>query len=202
MRRRDQGRLFGRDETAQHGSARLHQLGRHHDINVAGRRHQREDRLGARSDRRHFDIVDRRASPLRDARHRGGLRGPTLSLSERDDPIGENASALSAHRENGDRDSLRATRCSFGRMRRRSSATARECDPSCVAPPLEPADDRSAGPVDEPIPGRGIVDDLGAIERRTERSRLSNLPAIAATDAILIDKGHRIVFQRIVGMFE
>ena len=46
------------------------------------------------------------------------------------------------------------------------------------------------------------MDDVGAIEGRTEHSRLRNLPAIAATDAILIDKGHRIVFQRIVGMFE
>jgi hypothetical protein len=49
---------------------------------------QREHRLRAGPQRRHFDIVDRGAGPLRDARHRGGLRGPTLCLSERDDPIG------------------------------------------------------------------------------------------------------------------
>ena len=108
MRRGDQGRLFGRDETAQHGSARFHQFGRHHHVNVARSRHQREHRLRAGPRRRHFDIVDRGAGPLRDARHRGGLRGPTLCLSERDDPIGEDASALSAHRKNCDRDSLRA----------------------------------------------------------------------------------------------
>ena len=44
MRRGDQRRAVRRDEAAQNRAAGLHQLRRHHDVDIAGRRHQRQHR--------------------------------------------------------------------------------------------------------------------------------------------------------------
>ena len=110
VRRGDQGGAVGRDQTALDGAARFHQLGADHDVDLAGHRHQRKHRTqpGRRILRRRqgLDIVDRRAGALRDARHRGRLRGPALALAQRDDPVGQHAAALAAHRQDRDRQRL------------------------------------------------------------------------------------------------
>ena len=151
--------------------------------------------------RRHLDIIDRRAGALRDARHRGGLRGPTLCLRERDDRIGEHASALSAHGDDRDRDAFAPpmfVRPNVAAVHARSLAkTMRPAFRRRSNQPIIEA--RVRRPTD---PRRGIMDDLGAIERGTERRRLRDLAAIAATDATLVDRGDRIVLQRIVGIFD
>ena len=109
MRRGDQRRLFGRDETAQHRSARLHQLGRHHDVDVAGRRHQREDRLRARS----------RSAPFRYNRssRRSVARRPAPRWTARPNPAPQRA------------------RRSNRRARRRPVRPSREWRSRCAARP-------------------------------------------------------------------
>ena len=44
--------------------------------------------------------------------------------------------------------------------------------------------------------------DVGAIERGTEHRGLRHLAAIAAADATIVDRGDRIVLQRIVGVLD
>ncbi len=101
MRGCNQRRAVGCDESALHGAPGLHEFRRKHDIDVARRRHQREDGR-AFAFRNHLDIVDRRAGALRDARHRGRLRIPAVPLGEVDDPVSDDAAAL-ARRPRGPR---------------------------------------------------------------------------------------------------
>src|SRR5208282_525179 len=81
-------------------------------------------------------------------------------------------------------------------------ASVREGDPVGLAAALQEADHRAAQTGDEAVePGR-VVNDVGAVERRAEHSGLRHLAAIAAADAILVDRRHRVVLERIVGMFD
>ncbi len=50
----------------------------------------------------------------------------------------------------------------------------------------------------EAVPAARIVDDVGAIEGRAQHGGVRHLAAIAAADAALVDRRHRIVAQRIV----
>ena len=65
---------------------------------------------------------------------------------------------------------------------------------------LQPADHALAQPRQAPIPAARIVDDVGAIEGRAEHRRFRDLAAIAAADAAIVDRGDRIVLERIVGV--
>ena len=127
MRRGDQGGAVGRHQAAQHGAAGLHQFGRQHHVDFAWRRHQRQDRRAAGFGRQHLDIIDRRAGALGDAGHRGRLGVPALRLGEFDDPVGQHAAALAAHRHNGDADRP------LGRVPRRCYWRAGEIVHECLA---------------------------------------------------------------------
>src|SRR6516164_6966770 len=82
------------------------------------------------------------------------------------------------------------------------STSVRKNDARRLAPPLQIGDHRAPQSSDEAIePGR-IVDDFGAIEGRAEHGGFRYLPAIAAADAIVIDRRYRIVLERVVGMLE
>ena len=50
-----------------------------------------------------FEIIDRRAGSLRHAGHGGGLRNPAIVFRQCHNPVGQNATALPAHGEDGNR---------------------------------------------------------------------------------------------------
>ena len=118
MGRGDERRLVGRHQAAQDRSAGLHELRRHHHIDIARRRHEREDGRDAVSRRQRLDVVDRRAGALRDARHGCRLRRPPHMLGDLDDPVRQHPAALPAHGENGDGERLveRDRRHGLGRL--------------------------------------------------------------------------------------
>ncbi len=128
--RGDQRRPVGRDEAAQHRTAGLHELGRHHHVEISRRRHEREHRLRAILRRRHLDVIDGCAGALRDARHGSRLRRPPLRFRKPDDPVGEHAAALSAHGENGERDALgRPSRCAGRDVAAHAASSTRRTRP-------------------------------------------------------------------------
>ena len=102
MGRGDKRRLVGSHQPAQNRSAGLHELRRHHHVDIARRRHEREDGRDAVPRRQRLDVVDRRAGALRDARHGCRLRRPPNMLGDLDDPVRQHSAALAAHGENGD----------------------------------------------------------------------------------------------------
>jgi len=102
----DQHGLFRRHQAAQHRAPGLHQFGGEHDVDIARRGHQRQHRRAAVLGGQHLDVIDGRAGPLRDAGHQSRLRAPAAGFGERDDPVGQHAAALPAHRQHGERDRL------------------------------------------------------------------------------------------------
>src|SRR5665213_3271324 len=66
------------------------------------------------------------------------------------------------------------------------------------APALQEADNRSAHARHETIPAGRVGNDVAAVERRAQDRGVGDLAAIAATDAGVVDRGHRIVAERIV----
>ena len=100
--------LVRRHEAALTARAAFHQFGRQHDVDVARHRHQAPAPASARRLRRGFreqlDIIDGRAGALGDAGHRGRLREIAAVIGEIDDPVGQHAAALAAHRKDRDRD--------------------------------------------------------------------------------------------------
>ena len=116
LARRDERRAVGRHQPAQDRASGLHPFRGDDQVDVAGNRHQRQDRrpsaVAAAND---LDVVDRRSRALRDARNRGGLGNEAARLGRRRDPARQHPAALSAHRHDGDRD-----RSAFAlRLRRR-----------------------------------------------------------------------------------
>src|SRR6185437_5585164 len=79
---------------------------------------------------------------------------------------------------------------------------SRERDLPAGAPALQPADHSRAQARHCALHARRIVDDVGAIERRAKHRRVGHLAAIAATDATIVDRGNRIVLERIVGVLD
>ena len=185
MRRGDQCGLLRRDQAAQDRPAGLHQFRRHHDIDVARRRHQRENRIDAiasaapsrynRSSRR--CVARRRArrsiappSPQprparrssRRARRRPARpwRGPPAKCAcVRPTSAGERASSLNAASP------AKRTR---PRLRRR----------------LQPSGSPNRGHASSQRSNLvGLMHDLGAVERGAQRGRLGHFAAIAAADA-------------------
>jgi hypothetical protein len=114
--RDDEGGFVRRDQSALHGAAGLHQLGRNHNIDVPGHRREAQHRragvrLGAGLGKQ-LDVVVRRAGALGHAWHRGHLCDIARVLCGIDDPFGQHAAAFAAHGEDGDGD-----RALFGRGR-------------------------------------------------------------------------------------
>ena len=194
----DQRGAVRRHEAAQDRAAGLHEFGGDHDVDVAGRRHQRQDRLAAVARRHHLDVVDRGAGALGDAGHRGRLRDPALALGEL------RRSSRPARRRPG-RPS-RGSRCEIGRSVASTCGGERPVGPSrpscqrlerrtpAVAPPLQPADHGACATLRlELIPAGRIVNDVGAIERRAQHGGFRDLAAIAAADAGIVDRRDRIV---------
>ena len=137
--RGDQRRPVGRDEAAQHRTAGLHELGRHHDVQISRRRHEREHRLRAILRRRHLDVIDGCAGALRDAWHGSRLRGPPFRFRKPDDPVGEHAAALSAHGENGERDALgRPSRCAGRDVAAHAASSTRRTRPRLLRASNQP----------------------------------------------------------------
>ncbi len=116
----DQQRAIRRDEAALDRARGLHQLGGEHDVDVARHGHERKHRLTSGGLRgrfgKQFDIIDRGAGALRDARYRGRLREIAAVLGEIDDPVGQHATTLAAERDNGngDRPHVRDLRLPLG----------------------------------------------------------------------------------------
>ena len=112
MGRSDQQGPITGNETAQDGTACLHQFGGDDDIDIARHRHERQDRIGCIGGERrpadHFDVIDGRPGTLRDPRHRCPLRDPAVATGKVDHPVGEDAAALSAQREDRHRDAVPA----------------------------------------------------------------------------------------------
>ncbi len=102
------GALRG-DEAVRDRPAGLHELARHHDVDVAaaGRQGQHRPLVAERGQRhRHdLDVVGGGARALRDARDRRALDRISLQRRRRDDPVGQHAAALAAERgdQHGDR---------------------------------------------------------------------------------------------------
>src|SRR6185312_8549349 len=68
---------------------------------------------------------------------------------------------------------------------------------SPLAPALKEADNGRTHARQQPLASGGVVHNLGAIERRAQHGRLGHLAAIATTDAGVIDRGNRVLLQRI-----
>ena len=106
--RGDQRRAVGGGEPALHRPAGLHQLRGDHDVDLARRGEQAEHGLGTHAadlaGRVQLDVVDGGAGALGDPGHRGGLRVVAGLPPDGDDPVGEHATALPAHGEDGDGD--------------------------------------------------------------------------------------------------
>ncbi len=158
--------------------------------------------------RHHLDMLDGVApGALRDTRHGGGLGGPAFWLSASATiQSAENAAALATHGEDGESRSAYQdvsgpqSYLSFSSLvyDRSDETQARRASRRRCRKPMTAASRTRATPA---IPPRRIVDDIGAIEGGAQHGGLGDLAAIAAADAGLIDRGDRIVFQRIVGMF-
>src|SRR5262249_26255659 len=78
----------------------------------------------------------------------------------------------------------------------------RKHDAAGLTAALQPADDLCTHAGKETIPTGRVVDNIGAIKRRTENGGLGALSAIAAADTIIVDRRHRIVLQRIVRVLD
>ncbi len=110
VRRGQQHRALGRDQAALDRAPAFHQLGRHHQVHVARRGHQRQRRLPAGAP--HFGlghqlhVIDGGAGALGHAGHRSGLGPPAGVLGHVDDPVGQHAAALAAHGQDGDLDRI------------------------------------------------------------------------------------------------
>ena len=85
-----------------------------YSVELFPQRHQCEHRHGAVGlgvpRREQLDVVDGGAGALRNAGHRRGLRDPPVLLAEIDDPVGQHAAALAAHREDRDLDHFSSPR--------------------------------------------------------------------------------------------
>jgi len=83
-------------------STRFHELRRDDDVDIAGRRGECEDRLHtpqvSKLLREKLEIVSRRAGALCHARNGGALDRVARNGRRRHDPVGENATALTAER--------------------------------------------------------------------------------------------------------
>ena len=122
-------------------------------------------------------------------------------LGQLDDPVGQHAAALAAHRDDRDRDRPLGRIAAAGR--RQPDRLVRSCqrlerEPPAVAAPLQPADHAHRDRRLEHVPAARIVDDVGAIERGAEHRGFRDLAAIAAADAGIVDRRNGIVAQRIV----
>src|SRR5688572_20707689 len=89
-----------------------------------------------------------------------------------------------------------------GEERAASIASSGQPQPPTAAQALEDADDGGAHACDRAVPAGGIDDDVGAIEGRAEHGCLRNVAAIATADAGIVDRGDRIVLQRIGGLLD
>jgi hypothetical protein len=111
MGRGDRQRAIGRDEAGGDGAAGFQQLARHHDVDVADARRQRQHRAQcaelAPGHREHFDVIGGGAGALGDAGDRGALHRQAAARRCRDDPIGEHAAAFAAERRDQQGDGAR-----------------------------------------------------------------------------------------------
>jgi hypothetical protein len=126
--RGDHQRAVGRDEARRDGAAGFHKLARHHDINIADPRRERQHRAIAAelAPRRgnDLDVIGGGAGALRHSRNRGRLHGKAQLRRRRDDPVRKHAAPLAAER--GDEDGERP-----GRQAGHARASA-------FAPPSQP----------------------------------------------------------------
>lgn len=81
-----------------------------------------------------------------------------------------------------------------GAVRTRPSGVLAEAGPQAgrLAPPLQPPDHRAAKAGGPAVPGGRVRYEGRAVEGRAEDRRLRHLTAIAATDAVLVDRGDGI----------
>ena len=103
MRRGDQQRSVRRHQSALDRPPGLHPLRSNNDIHVPRRRHSGKHWLAPWFGPDRFDIVDRCAGPLGYARHAGRLRSPSFPFGQRDDPVDQDAAALTADCQHRDR---------------------------------------------------------------------------------------------------
>src|SRR6185437_11854709 len=81
-------------------------------------------------------------------------------------------------------------------------ARSREGGHTTRAPRLQPTDDAPAHARHEALEAGRIVHDLGAVERRAQHGSLGDLAAIAAANAAIVDRRHRIVLQGVRGWLD
>ena len=106
----------------------LHPFGGNHDVDVAGIRHQRHDRLtavGGIASRKEFQVINCRAGALRDAGYRCCLHEVAGAPGRHDEPIGDDAAALAAQSRNRQCDGPRAPQASTRMTAERSRAMNR-----------------------------------------------------------------------------
>ena len=112
MGRGNQGGAVRADEAVLHRPAGLHELGGHHDVDVAGVRGQREHRLTAAQQivpgGKDLEVIRRCAGALRDARDRSRLHREAAARRGLDQPLGHYAAPFTAQR--GDQDRYRSRR--------------------------------------------------------------------------------------------
>ena len=184
VRGRDQHAAVGRDQAALDGAAAFHQFGRHHQVHVARRGHQRQRARGAFDVGlgQQFQVIDGGAGALGHARHRGGLRPPAGVLGHVDDPVGEHAAPwppmartaiLIGEAARGAAEVLMLLSMSEPQ----SASCARRARARC----RKPITARARGP--EPVAAGGVVDDVGAIERGAQHGGMGHFTAVAAAHA-------------------
>ena len=107
--------------------------------------------------RDHLDVVERRPGALRDARHRGRLHVPAIALAERDQPVGDDAAALPADRQDRNRDRPLASDRVHGRSAKELDERLTRSSRSAEANRPQPHPPLTRSPL--PVPGRdGALD--------------------------------------------
>ena len=84
-----------------------------------------------------------------------------------------------------------------GRAAPEAADSERIAKPASIRTSLQLSNDPVAHGAQQALPPRRIEDELCAIERRAQNSRVCNLATDAATYARVLDMRHRILTQRI-----
>src|SRR3972149_4354850 len=85
-------------------------------------------------------------------------------------------------------DQSRSAGASFGGARPRKCVRSRR---------LQPSDDRPAQTIEQPVPGAGVLNNLGAKERRAQNRGMRDFAAQPASHAAVVDVRDRVHLERV-----
>ena len=106
----NQGGSVAGDQAALHRAAGFHQLRGQHNVHVSWQGHQGQHRLQpirtGRGFGKQLNVINGRTGALGHTGHRSGLSPMASVFGQVHDPVGQHATALAAHGEDGDLDGL------------------------------------------------------------------------------------------------